>query len=180
MSHSEKLQLLYEALDELFDGLYSYAMTLSRNREDAEDLVQEACVRAIRSADSIHDEGNLKGWLFVILRNIWLNQLRRRSAAPQIAELDPDVSLADVAIETGQDPDSLFARKMERQRIRQAIRQLPADQREIIVLREYEGLSYREIAAVLNCPIGTVMSRLQRARSKLRPLLLEGAGRGPV
>jgi RNA polymerase sigma-70 factor (ECF subfamily) len=175
MSKSEKLQLLYQALDEFIDGLYSYAMLLSRNREDAEDIVQETCLRAIRSADAIHADGSLKSWLFVILRNIWLNQLRRRSAAPQFAELDEDVSLAEIAVETGKDPDSLFVRKMEGERIRRAIEQLPADHREIILLREYEELSYREIAAVLGCPIGTVMSRLQRARLKLSLIFLEDA-----
>lgn len=174
MIHSEKLQLLYKALDELFDGLYSYAIALSRNREDAEDLVQETCMRAIRSAQTIHAEGNLKSWLFIILRNVWLNQLRRRRAAPPLAEFDEDVSLSEIAIEVGKDPHTLFESKSERERVRKAIQQLPAGPREMIVLREYEGISYRDIATILNCPIGTVMSRLQRARSKLRSLLDTG------
>jgi RNA polymerase sigma-70 factor (ECF subfamily) len=109
--------------------------------------------------------------MFTILRNIWLNQLRHRRSTPQIVELEAYEGIADVAIETSKDPHAQYTSKMEQEKVRNAIQQLPAEFREIIVLREYEELSYQEIAAMLDCPAGTVMSRLARARSKLRLML---------
>ena len=113
----------------------------------------------------------MKSWLFTILRNIWLNQVRRRRTAPKMVGLDVDESIADVAVEPSKDPLALYESKVEREQMRAAIQQLPVEFREIILLREYEGLSYQEIAAFLGCPAGTVMSRLGRARAKLRALL---------
>ncbi len=167
----EKRLFLSQVLDEVFDGLYGYAMVLSRDRTEAEDLVQETCVRAVQAIESLRPDSNVKGWLFTILRNIWLNQLRRRRAAPKIVELDVDESTAELAVETSKDPHALYVSKVEREQVREAIQQLSEEFREIIVLREYGELSYQEIANVLGCPAGTVMSRLGRARSKLRSLL---------
>src|SRR5712664_1071151 len=167
----EKRQFLSQVLDEVFDGLYGYAMVLSRDRTEAEDLVQETCVRAVQAIESLRPDSNVKGWLFTILRNIWLNQLRRRRAAPKTVELDVDERTAEIAVETSKDPYALYVSKVERQQVREAIQQLSEEFREIIVLREYGELSYQEIAHVLGCPAGTVMSRLGRARSKLRSLL---------
>ena len=169
-SHEEGHQLI-PVLDELFDGLYSYAMVLSRDRAEAEDLVQETCVRAIQAVESLRPGSNVKSWLFTILRNIWLNQLRRRRTAPKMAELEVDQSIADIAVEPSKGPHALYISKVEREQVREAIQQLPVEFREIILLREYEELSYQEIAVVLRCPPGTVMSRLGRARSRLRVLL---------
>jgi RNA polymerase sigma-70 factor (ECF subfamily) len=153
------------------DALYSYAMAITRNRTEAEDLVQETYVRALRSMGNLPPDSNLKSWLFTILRNIWINQLRKRRAAPNMIELDVDERTADLAVETSKDPYALFVSKTEQEWVREAIGQLPVEFREIIILREYEGLSYQEIAGLLHCPLGTVMSRLARARSKLRTLL---------
>jgi RNA polymerase sigma-70 factor (ECF subfamily) len=86
-------------------------------------------------------------------------------------ELDVDESTAETPIETSKGPLDLYVRKKERERVREAIQQLPAEFREIVILREFEELSYQEIASLLKCPEGTVMSRLARARSKLRTLL---------
>jgi RNA polymerase sigma-70 factor, ECF subfamily len=159
------------ALDDYFDGLYSYAMVLSRDRTEAEDLVQETCVRAIQAMGSLRPDSNIKGWLFTILRNIWFNQLRRRRSAPRLIELDLNNHGADFAAPRSKDPHNLYVSNLEHKRVREAIQQLPDDFREVIVLREYEELSYQEIANVLGCPPGTVMSRLGRARSKLREIL---------
>jgi RNA polymerase sigma-70 factor (ECF subfamily) len=167
----EKRLFLSQVLDEVFDGLYGYAMVLSRDRTEAEDLVQETCVRAIQATESLRPGSNVKSWLFTILRNIWLNRLRRRRAAPKMVELDGDESAAQKAVVASEDPHALYVSKVERQLVREAILQLSDEFREIIVLREYEDLSYQEIASILGCPAGTVMSRLGRARSKLRTLL---------
>jgi RNA polymerase sigma-70 factor (ECF subfamily) len=157
---------------EYIDGLYSYALVLTRNRSEAEDLVQETYVRAIAAMDRLRGGSNVKGWLFTILRNIWLNQLRQRRTTPQMLEIDVDESAANSVVEPSKDPHAAYVSKVERDYVREAIQKLPLDFREIILLREYEGLSYQEIATVLNCPAGTVMSRLGRARSKLKTLLV--------
>jgi RNA polymerase sigma-70 factor (ECF subfamily) len=124
----------------------------------------------------LRDGSNVKGWLFAILRNIWLNQLRRRRSTPPIVGIDADENVASGVVETSKDPHEAYVSRMECQQVREAIRQLPVDSREVILLREYEELSYQEIATILDCPAGTVMSRLGRARSKLRTLLVETAG----
>ncbi|MBB6146428.1 RNA polymerase sigma-70 factor (ECF subfamily) [Silvibacterium bohemicum] len=152
-------------------GLYGYAMALTRNDSEAQDLVQETCLRALPKLGSLRADSNLKSWLFTILRNIWLNQLRQKRSASNFAELDTDESIADLVQEPSQNPHDSYVGKMEREWVRQAIERLPVASREIILLREYEELSYQEIADVLECPPGTVMSRLARARSKLRSLL---------
>ena len=153
------------------DGLYGYAMVLSRNSAEAEDLVQETCLRALRGMNGLRSGDSAKSWLFTILRNIWLNQLRHRRIAPDVVELDSDGSTPIEPADTTPDPHSIYASKIEREQVRAAVQQLPVEFREIIILREYEELSYQEIAAVLDCPPGTVMSRLARARARLRELL---------
>ena len=172
----EKKRFLSQAFNELSDGLYGYAMVLSRDRTEAEDLVQETCVRAMQAMESVRPGSNVKSWLFTILRNIWLNRLRRRRAAPKMVELDGDESTAQTAVATTKDPHALYVSKVERQLVREAILQLSDEFREIILLREFEDLSYQEIATLLGCPAGTVMSRLGRARSKLRSLLSGSLG----
>jgi RNA polymerase sigma-70 factor, ECF subfamily len=153
------------------DGLYSYALVLSRNRTEAEDLVQETCLRALRAMERLRPDSNAKSWLFTILRNIWLNHLRRWRTAPEIVALDLDGDGQNKAADTAKDPHATYVSNIEQERVRAAIQHLSHEFREVIVLREYEELSYQEIATVLECPVGTVMSRLARARSKLRDLL---------
>jgi RNA polymerase sigma-70 factor (ECF subfamily) len=157
---------------EHIDGLYSYALVLARNRSDANDLVQETCLRALPAMERLREGSNVKAWLFTILRNVWFNQLRHRRTAPQIDSIDIAQRVADIPSNGSQDPYSLLANKTDREQVRDAIQQLPIESREIIMLREYGELSYQEIADAINVPIGTVMSRLGRARSKLRTLLL--------
>jgi RNA polymerase sigma-70 factor (ECF subfamily) len=146
-------------------------MALTRNQAEAEDLMQETYVRAIRGAKSLWAGSNAKNWLFTILRDIWLNQLRQQRTVPKFIELDAEGGKTDIAIETSPDPYAHYVGKTERQRVREAIQRLSSELREIILLREFEELSYQEIANLLGCPVGTVMSRLARARSKLRTLV---------
>ena len=153
------------------DDLFRYAMALSRNRAEAEDLVQETYVRALKAMDALRPESNLKVWMFTILRNVWRNQLRKQRTGPKILELDKGEASVDPPAGRSKDPHGLFVSNMEREFVRAAIEQLPVDFREIVILREYEELSYQEIAELLDCPMGTVMSRLGRARAKLRILL---------
>ena len=152
---------------ENIDGLYSYALILTRNHAEAEDLVQETYLRAIQAMGRLRSGSNLKGWLFTILRNVWFNQLRKwRNGPPMIG-----IEVGDGVADSSKDSHSLYVSKVEAEQVRAAIQELPLDFREIILLREYEELSYQEIASILDCPVGTVMSRLGRARAKLRTLL---------
>jgi RNA polymerase sigma-70 factor (ECF subfamily) len=139
-------------LSEYVDGLYSYALVLSRNRTEAEDLVQETCLRAIRAMQRLRPDSNVKSWLFTILRNIWFDQLRQWRAAPEIVELESDETGQNRAADTAKDPHAIYMSNIEQKQVRAAIEQLSIEFREIIILREYEELSYREIATVLECP----------------------------
>ena len=158
-------------LDKHLDGLYGYAIVLTHNRTEAEDLVQETCVRAIQAMASLRENSNVKSWLFTILRNIWLNQLRHRRSVPETVELDPEESSPSFCTEAEKDPHALYVSKIESEQVRAAMEQLPIEFREVILLREFQDLSYQEIASFLGCPAGTVMSRLARARARLRVLL---------
>jgi RNA polymerase sigma-70 factor (ECF subfamily) len=149
------------------DALYGYAMTLTRDATEAEDLVQETYVRATGAANRLESDANLKAWLFVIMRNAWLNHVRHQNSGPRFVELDTN----EQANETSNNPHVVYLRKLEREQVRGAIESLPDTYREIVVLRDLEGFTYQEIASVLNCPAGTVMSRLGRARAKLREAL---------
>jgi RNA polymerase sigma-70 factor (ECF subfamily) len=157
---------------EHIDALYGYALTLTRNQTEAEDLVQETYVRAMRAFGQLAPQSNAKSWLFVIMRNAWLNQLRHAHSGPHFVELEGDEEHhCDWPSGVPNDPHTLYLRKLEREEVKNAIESLPSIYREIIVLRDIEGFKYQEIAIMLGCPAGTVMSRLGRAREKLRGLL---------
>jgi len=158
---------------EYVDGLYGYAMVLTRNRAEAEDLVQETYVRALGAAGRLRENSNIKGWLFTILRNLWFTELRKRRNFPTIVEMDGDDHTADSLVGNTRDAHEIFVSNEDSDIVRSAIDGLPAEFREIILLREFEELSYQEIADVLGCPAGTVMSRLGRARAKLRAALAD-------
>lgn len=153
------------------DGLFGYALVLTRSRTEAEDLVQETYVRALDAMGRLRENSNIKGWLFTILRNLWFNELRKRRTAPHIVEIDGEENAADGLVGNFKDSHEIFVSNEDAERVQAAIAKLPLEFREIILLREFEELSYQEIAKVLVCPVGTVMSRLGRARAKLRSVL---------
>jgi len=162
-----------QAALEHLDSLYGYALILTRDQTAAEDLVQETYLRAVRAFGQLMANSNLKSWLFVIMRNAWLNQLRHTRSGPRFVELDDEnVESVYQNDRVNVDPHVVYLRKLEREQIRVAIGDLPELYREIIVLRDLEGFSYQEIATMLSCPAGTVMSRLGRAREKLRRALV--------
>lgn len=156
-----------EAVEHL-DALFGYAMALTRDLTEAEDLVQETYLRATSASNRPAAGSNVKGWLFVIMRNAWLNEVRHRNNGPRFVDLESGEQSVD---ETQESPHLVYLRKLEREQVREAIESLPDAYREIVVLRDIEGFTYQEIATVLDCPAGTVMSRLGRARGKLRRLL---------
>ncbi|MGE5243034.1 MAG: sigma-70 family RNA polymerase sigma factor [Betaproteobacteria bacterium] len=149
------------------DAAFNYARWLTRNDADAEDVVQDACVRAVRYFQSLrHDDA--RAWLLTIVRNVWYSRISRRSEAAETTGWD---STLDDRPDGTPDPEVLLLQQRTAARVHAAIAQLPADFREVIVLREIEGLSYKEIAAVVQVPVGTVMSRLARARERLSAML---------
>src|SRR5258705_8147166 len=162
---------------EYMDALYGYALMLTRNSVEAEDLVQETYVRALKAQHRLREDSNIKGWFFTILRKIWLNQVRKNKSGSQLVDVDGEEGGADLLPAHTLNSQEILIRNEDAEQVQIAIGRLPAEFREVILLREFEELSYQEIAVVLNCPEGTVMSRLGRARAKLRTLLGETSGR---
>jgi len=153
------------------DAAFNYARWLTGNAADAEDVVQDACVKAIRFLSSLRD-GDARAWLFTIVRNTWYSRVSRRASVMEATPLD---SARDERPDEALDPEARLLQEHDVARVRAAIEQLPVDYRDVIVLREIEGLSYKEIASVVRVPIGTVMSRLARARERLLAALKPSA-----
>jgi RNA polymerase sigma factor (sigma-70 family) len=152
---------------------YNLARWLTRNDQDAEDVVQEACLRAFRSIEGFHG-GDSRAWLLAIVRNTgytWLHRNRNHDLTVPF-----DDQLQDMAGETF-NPEALLMERLDRQALAQALESLPIEFREVLVLREIEDLSYKEIAQIAGLPIGTVMSRLARARKRLQQSLAERTGK---
>ena len=158
------------------DSAHRLARWLSRSPGDADDIVQEAFMRAYRAFDSLRG-ADARPWLLAIVRNCHLSALaegRRRAYEPLTEEHAAQQSVAAAA--AAPDPESASIERDERRTLARLIAALPEDQREVLLLREMEDMSYREIAAVAQVPIGTVMSRLARARAALKALWPEMLG----
>jgi RNA polymerase sigma-70 factor, ECF subfamily len=151
------------------DGVYTLARYLLGNASDAEDAVQECSLRAFRHFDTFRG-GAIKPWLLAILRNVCHAEYARRAGTVVgFGEFgEPPEHAAPLWNEAREAPDAAALRQLDAETIRSLIANLPAAFREVIVLREINDLSYREIAQVIEAPVGTVMSRLARARSLLR------------
>jgi RNA polymerase sigma-70 factor (ECF subfamily) len=153
------------------DAAHNLASWLMGSGHDAQDIVQEACLRAIRSAADYRG-GNARSWLLTIVRNACFDRLRRERASPfeDAGDEPPEQAASETA-----DPGAILQRAEDVARVRAELTRLPAVLREAVVLREMEGLSYREIAAISNVPLGTVMSRISRGRLALAQSLSEEA-----
>ena len=150
----------------LFDQLYNFAHWLTQNREEAEDLVQETYVKALKGFSSFQLGTNFRAWMYRILRNTFLTSrtgLRATSTVP----LDSDEDGPELAVEN-ETPETTLLKRSDSELVQGAINDLPVLYREILLLCEVEEMSYQEIAETLSIPIGTVMSRLSRARKTLR------------
>jgi RNA polymerase sigma-70 factor (ECF subfamily) len=150
------------------DAAFNYARWLAKNDPDAEDVVQDACVRALRFFSSLRGD-NPRAWLLSIVRNTWYGRFAARSGGVDRMAVFDEVTEERAGIEL--DPQALVIQRQEVDRVRRALEGLPPDFREVLVLRELEGLSYKEIATVVDIPIGTVMSRLARGRERLLAVL---------
>jgi len=149
------------------DAAFNYARWLTKNDADAEDVVQDASVRALRFFSSLRGE-DARAWLLTIVRNVWYGRFPRRTggAISTVADEDAD-NRADVSL----DPEAQLIQQQTVEQVRRGLEALPTDFREVLVLRELEGLSYKEIAAIVGIPMGTVMSRLARARERFAGVL---------
>src|SRR3984957_4010950 len=150
----------------LFDSLYNFASWLVHNKSNAEDLVQETYLKALRSFASFQPGTNFRAWMFRILKNTFLSS---RSTLDQRMTVEID-SEDDVPVlpTTSATPESLLIERSQENAVRNAIEQLPVIFREVLLLCDVEDASYREISEILSIPIGTVMSRLARARKLVR------------
>jgi RNA polymerase sigma-70 factor, ECF subfamily len=167
---------------ELMPSLYSAALRMTRNRADAEDLVQETYLRAYRGFQGFQEGTNLKAWLYRILTNTYINSYRAKKRRPDETELDEVEDLylyhriggLEAAMAGRSAEDELLDRFTEAE-VKEAIEELPENFRMAVLLADVEGFSYKEIADILDIPIGTVMSRLHRGRKALQKRLYEFA-----
>jgi len=149
------------------DAAYNLARWLSRNEHDARDIVQESFLRAVRFADQRRQD-SARAWLLQIVRNTCHTWLARNRTKGAPAEIIDEATASDAT-----SPELAFQRRQDAGAVRRAIALLPDEFREVIVLREIEGLAYKEIASIVAVPVGTVMSRLSRGRERLKELLAD-------
>jgi RNA polymerase sigma-70 factor, ECF subfamily len=147
------------------DAAYNLARWLTRNEVDAEDLAQEATLRAFKSFAGFRG-GDARAWLLTIVRHTCYTWLRKNRAHELTTEFNEETHGGASA-----NPETILLAQADTQLVRQALEALPVEFREVIILREVEGLSYKEIARILSVPVGTVMSRLARARRRLQVCL---------
>jgi RNA polymerase sigma-70 factor (ECF subfamily) len=152
-----------------FARLFNFACWLAQDRAAAEDLVQETYMKALKGFSSFHQGTNFRAWIYRILRNTFLTS---RAGLAATVSLDADDTPAEPA--TQETPESVLLARGEQKAIQNALAELPVNFREIILLCDIEEMSYQEIAQTLSVPMGTVMSRLSRARKAMRTLLSAG------
>lgn len=168
-----------EALAHL-DRLYSAALRMTRNPADAEDLVQETYVKALKGRESFKPGTNMKAWLYRILTNTYINSYRKAARSPQLSG-DEDVTDWQLARAASHDSQGLRSAEMEALDntpdavVAEAMASLAENYRLTVYLADVEGFSYKETAAIMGTPVGTVMSRLNRGRSQLRKALADYA-----
>jgi RNA polymerase sigma factor (sigma-70 family) len=163
----ELLARFEEAVLPHLAAAYNLARWLTRNEHDAEDVVQEAYVRAWKFFGGFHG-GESRAWLLAIVRNTCYTWLQHNRPQDRTTEFDEEIHSLDGE---AANPETLLLQTVHHQLLRQALEELPVEFREVMILRELEGLSYKEIADIANVPIGTVMSRLARARKRLQQSL---------
>ena len=154
---------------------YNLAHWLVRNHHDAEDLVQEAYLRALKSFDGFRGGDGGRAWLLTIVRNTCYSWLKRDQTTEPAESFDEELHSSQHDSDT---PEALLLEHADAQLLREALEELPLEFREAIILRELEGMSYKEIADVAGVPVGTVMSRLARGRERLQRRLVSSKRKG--
>lgn len=146
------------------NAAYNLARWLTRNEQDAEDIVQESYLRALHFFDGFQHEGNSRAWLLQIVRNTWHTWMRKNHPREMIT----DEENIEKAVAANPDPEAALLQRANSELVRRAMEELSPAYREVLILREFEGLSYKEISSIVDAPLGTVMSRLSRAREELQ------------
>ena len=178
-SHDNQASVGFEELAmPLFDSLYNFARWIARDSDDAEDLVQETYLKALRSFASFQAGTNFRAWMFRILRNTFLSS-RKTYERRMIDALESEEDGPELAVVT-ETPETILINRSSIQRVQRAIDDLPAHYREALLLCEVEEMSYQQIAEILSIPIGTVMSRLARARKAVRESVGSTIGASPL
>ncbi|MGD0812806.1 MAG: sigma-70 family RNA polymerase sigma factor [Verrucomicrobiota bacterium] len=167
MDERERLQLYEQKVLPHLDAAYNLARWLAGNDPDAQDVAQEACLRAFKFFGSFRGE-NARAWLLAIVRNTFYDWLQKNRPPEISGEFGDEPAAVEDA---SANPETVILRLADVEAIRVAIGELPVEFREIVILREMEGFSYKEIAELAEVPIGTVMSRLARARKLLQKRL---------
>jgi len=161
------------------DALYGYGLYLTRSRTEAEELVQETLIKGVRAFSQYQTGTNCKAWLFRIMHNTFLNNVRKKYAHLRFEEhVDAElVRREDLKsfIRANPTPEESFVTQISKSKVRDAVEELPPQFRAVVVLADLEEFSYKEIAEILSCPVGTVMSRLHRGRKLLRIRLMSWA-----
>jgi RNA polymerase sigma factor (sigma-70 family) len=167
VQETDKLARFDQAVVPHLDAAYNLARWLVRNEHDAEDVVQEACLRAVTFFGGFRGEDG-RAWLLAIVRNACYTWLRKNRAHDLEEAFDERTHSSEV---DAADPETLLLKKADRESLERGLERLPAEFREVLILRELEGMSYKQISRIAEVPIGTVMSRLARARKRLGALL---------
>jgi RNA polymerase sigma-70 factor (ECF subfamily) len=176
--HTDRTRREFESLSlEHLDALYSAGLRLTRNERDSEDLVQDTYLRAFRFFDKFERGTNMKAWLFKILTNTFINKYRRRVKERTVVEgaareAGNERFVTHEPTESASDPERYFFEKLLSDDVIRSIDTLPVDFRLVVILADLQEFSYKEIAEILDCPVGTVMSRLFRGRKILQKNLL--------
>ena len=172
---AEKKQIFEEAIAPFYDSLNNLAFHLTRNVEDSKDLMQEAYFRAFKFFDKFQEGTNLKAWLFKILKNTYINQYRKVKRSPSSVSYDDVEPFVDTLIEGDNETEEELEEEATgvnlNDEVASALKKLEDEFKLVIVLADIEGFTYKEIADILEIPIGTVRSRLSRARKKLQKQL---------
>ena len=171
-SHKNQTEFESVALEHV-DALYASALRMTRSAKDAEDLVQDTYLKAFRFFESFEKGTNIKAWLFKILTNTFINKYRRKVKEKEMAEAPAEDIMLDRFISAErvnelQAPEQSFFNKLLSDEVVEALDQVPVDFRMVVILADIQGFSYKDIAEIVGCPVGTVMSRLFRGRRILQ------------